>query len=356
MHLWTFKVLHMLSFALLKHKVRLYEKSHKIYFSFAFDLNIRNTDYVSSHSFPGFTEGAPMFFLEAEFCSPQRGQLCGLKEAAEITALGSCWNIRRNPQRLLFQVRVARPIEQIHFSATDTDVLSLSWRLWHRLISYCNSNATTANTLPASSTLCTVADQKNKLPLHKKIIILSELAWHSYFWNTLQKVGKTSQKYSHVSLVLSTSFQWGSFPLPLTQKRTSGATGHNSGRGDQGGQTWPCRLSHLLKHQSYWETMQWIPMTLIPAADNITGVPFPLCFSPHLWSQKIGGRNGERGNTKKKTQAGWGAQTGFFLVHILDFPFPLTLTANKYRQYCAKLLLWWKSEPVALQSTPRYIK
>lgn len=80
----------MLSFATPKHEVRLYEKLDKIYFSFDFDLTIRNTDYFSSHSFPGFTEGAPMFFLEAEFCSPQRGQLCGLKEVAEITTLGSC--------------------------------------------------------------------------------------------------------------------------------------------------------------------------------------------------------------------------------------------------------------------------
>lgn len=172
MHLWTFKVLHMLSFATPKHQVRLYEKLDKIYFSFDFDLNIRNTDYFSSHSFPGFTEDAPMFFLEAEFCSPQRGQLCGLKEVAEITALGSCWNVRRNPQRLFFQVRViAGAIEQIHCSATDIDVLSLSRRLWHRLISYCNRNA--APTLSTPSTLCTVADQKNKSPPHK-IILLSE--------------------------------------------------------------------------------------------------------------------------------------------------------------------------------------
>lgn len=80
----------MLSFAIPKHKVRLCEKLDEIYFSFGFDLNIRNRDYFSSHSFPGFTEGAPMFFLEAEFCSPQRGQLCGLKVVAEIMALGSC--------------------------------------------------------------------------------------------------------------------------------------------------------------------------------------------------------------------------------------------------------------------------
>lgn len=64
----------MISFAIPKHKVRLYEKLDKIYFSFDFELNIRNTDNFSSHSFPGFTEGAAMFFLEAEFCSPQRGQ------------------------------------------------------------------------------------------------------------------------------------------------------------------------------------------------------------------------------------------------------------------------------------------
>lgn len=70
----------MLSFAIPKHKVRLYEKLDKIYFSFDFDMNIRNTDYFSSHSFPGFTEGAPMFFLEAEFCSPQRTNYVGLKK------------------------------------------------------------------------------------------------------------------------------------------------------------------------------------------------------------------------------------------------------------------------------------
>lgn len=228
MHVWTFQVLHMLSFAIPKHKMQLYEKLDKIYVSFDFDLNIRNTDYFSSCSFPGFTEGAPMFFLEAEFCSPQRGQLCGLKEVAEITALGSCWNVRRNPQRLFFfQVRVAGVIEQIHCSATDIDVLSLSCGLWHRLISYCNRNAAPTNTL--NTVYC--GRSKKQTPTSQdysvKWVTFLILKYFTKSWLNLP------EKCSHVSPVRSTSFQWGSHS-PHTLKRTSGHSAQWWKRGPAG--------------------------------------------------------------------------------------------------------------------------
>lgn len=115
-------------------------KSYQKHFSFDFYLDTRNMDYFRSYSFAGCTVCAPIFFLEAEFCSPQTGQLCGLKEVVEIPALGSCWNVRGNPQGLFFQVRVARTISQIHFPATAVDVFSHSWRLWHRVTSYHRRN------------------------------------------------------------------------------------------------------------------------------------------------------------------------------------------------------------------------
>lgn len=117
------------------------------------------------------------------------------------------------------------------------------------------------------------------------------------------------------------------FPLPHTQKRTSGATVHDGGRGDQGGQTCLCRLSHVLKHQSYKETMYWIPMTLIPAAGQY-----------HRWNSGLDHISGLRRlaeeMVKQETQRRKHKQfkmfwTGFFLVNILDFPFSLTLILTK---------------------------